>query len=100
MYDLAMVGITTYSNIPLRVSTLFGFFLSFCSLIVAGITLVMKLLFWNYFPFGIAAIIVGLFFLSSMQLFFIGILGEYIGLINKRILKRPLVVEKERVNFD
>jgi glycosyltransferase involved in cell wall biosynthesis len=100
MYDLAMLGITTYSNMPLRVATLFGFFLSFCSLMVAFFTLIMKLLFWSYFPFGIAAIIVGLFFMSSVQLFFIGILGEYIGLINKRILKRPLVVERERVNFD
>ncbi len=100
MYDLAMVGITTYSNMPLRVATLFGFFLSFCSLIIAVITLIMKLLFWTYFPFGIAAIIVGVFFLSSVQLFFIGMLGEYIGLINKRILKRPLVFERERVNFD
>jgi len=100
MYDLAMVGITTYSNMPLRVATLFGFFLSFCSLIIAFVTLIVKLLFWNYFPLGTAAIIVGLFFLSSVQLFFIGILGEYIGLINKRILKRPLVFERERVNFD
>ena len=99
MYDLAMVGITTYSNLPLRVATFFGFLLSFCSLIVAIITLLIKVFFWSYFPIGVAAILMGLFFLASVQLFFIGILGEYIGLINQRILKRPLVVERERINW-
>jgi polyisoprenyl-phosphate glycosyltransferase len=100
MYDLAMLGITTYSNFPLRLATMVGFLLSLLSLIVGLGTLIIKLLFWNFFPVGIAAIIVGLFLLSSVQLFFIGILGEYIGLINRRSLKRPLVVERNRINFD
>jgi len=100
MYDLAMLGITTYSNFPLRLATMLGFALSFLSLMIGLVTLIMKLLFWNYFPIGVAAIIIGLFLFSSVQLFFIGILGEYIGLINRRSLKRPLVVERKRVNFD
>jgi hypothetical protein len=76
-----------------------GFFLGMLSFAIAVVTLIMKLLFWNYFPVGVAALIIGSFFMFSMLLFFIGILGEYIGLINRRILKRPLVVERERVNF-
>ena len=100
MYDLAMLGITTYSNFPLRLATMLGFSLSLLSFVVGLGTLIVKLIFWNYFPIGIAAIIVGLFLFSSVQLFFIGILGEYIGLINRRSLKRPLVVERKRVNFN
>jgi glycosyltransferase involved in cell wall biosynthesis len=100
MYDLAMLGITTYSNFPLRLATMTGFALSLLSFLVGLVTLILKLLFWNLFPIGIAAIIIGLFLFSSVQLFFIGILGEYIGLINRRSLKRPLVVERKRVNFD
>jgi glycosyltransferase involved in cell wall biosynthesis len=100
MYDLAMLGITTYSNFPLRLATMIGFALSLLSFLVGLVTLILKLLFWNLFPIGIAAIIIGLFLFSSVQLFFIGILGEYIGLINRRSLKRPLVVERKRVNFD
>ncbi|NCR91483.1 MAG: glycosyltransferase family 2 protein [Microcystis aeruginosa G11-01] len=100
MYDLAMLGITTYSNFPLRLATMIGFALSLLSFLVGLVTLILKLLFWNLFPIGTAAIIVGLFLFSSVQLFFIGILGEYIGLINRRSLKRPLVVERKRVNFE
>jgi glycosyltransferase involved in cell wall biosynthesis len=100
MYDLAMLGITTYSNFPLRLATMIGFALSLLSFLIGLVTLILKLLFWNLFPIGTAAIIVGLFLFSSVQLFFIGILGEYIGLINRRSLKRPLVVERKRVNFD
>ena len=99
MYDLAMLGITTYSNFPLRIATMAGFSLSILSFLIGAITLILKLLYWNLFPIGIAAIIIGLFFFSSVQLFFIGLLGEYIGLINRRSLKRPLIIERERINF-
>lgn len=98
-YDEAMLGITSHSIVPLRLATMLGFFLGMLSFAIAVVTLIMKLLFWNYFPVGVAALIIGSFFMFSMLLFFIGILGEYIGLINRRILKRPLVVERERVNF-
>jgi len=100
LYDYAMLGITSHSKVPLRLATMLGFALSLLSLLVALGYLIAKLLFWDYFPLGTAPIMVGLFLLASVQLFFIGILGEYIGLMHMRILKRPLVVERERINFE
>jgi glycosyltransferase involved in cell wall biosynthesis len=100
LYDMAMLGITNHSKIPLRVATMLGFVLSLLSLTAAFLFFVAKLLFWNKFSLGIAPLVVGLFFFSSVQLFFLGILGEYIGSIHTQVLKRPLVIEKERVNFE
>ena len=100
LYDIGMLGITNHSKIPLRLATISGFVLAMLSLLVAVIYLVYKLIFWNRFQAGAAPIVIGLFFFSSVQLFFIGVLGEYIGAIYSQVLKRPLVVEKERVNFD
>ena len=99
-FDEAMLGITSHSRIPLRLATIIGFIMSFLSLMVAFGYLIAKLVFWQSFPLGTAPITVGLFLLASIQLFFIGIIGEYIGLIHLRILKRPLVVERERINFE
>lgn len=99
LYDVAMLGVTSHSKLPLRLATMAGFFLSFSSLLVAVGYGVAKLLFWNSFSLGIAPLIVGMFFFGSVQLFFIGLLGEYIGAIHTQVLNRPLVVEKERVNF-
>lgn len=99
LYDTAMLGITSHSKIPLRIATFAGFTMSFVSFILAIGYLIAKLIFWPMFPFGLAPLIISIFFFSSIQLFFIGILGEYIGLMHMRILKRPLVVVKERVNF-
>jgi hypothetical protein len=95
-----MLGITSHSKLPLRVATLLGFGMAGVSLLVAVGYLVAKLLFWNEFQLGLAPLVVGLFFFSSVQLFFVGVIGEYIGAIYTQVLKRPLVVEKERVNFD
>lgn len=100
LYDFAMNGITSYSKSVLRVATIFGAFLSTSSIVIAIITLVRKLLYWDTFQAGIAAIGVGVFFLGSMQLFFIGLVGEYILSINTRMLNRPLVIEGERINFE
>lgn len=100
LYDMAILGITSYSKIPLRIATLAGFVLSIVSLFVAIIYFIAKLFFWDYFPMGTAPIIISIFFFSSVQLFFIGVIGEYIGFIHTRILKRPLVFEKERINFE
>ena len=100
LYDLAMLGITNHSKIPLRLAAMLGFILSGISLLIAFGYFIAKLLFWNTFSMGIAPIVIGLFFFSSVQLFFIGIIGEYIGSIHTQVLKRPLVVEKERINFD
>jgi glycosyltransferase involved in cell wall biosynthesis len=99
LYDMAMLGITNHSKIPLRLATMSGFLMSLGSLAVGVIYLVYKLLYWQQFPIGTAPLVIGLFFFASVQLFFIGILGEYIGSIHTQVLKRPLVVEKERINF-
>jgi glycosyltransferase involved in cell wall biosynthesis len=100
LYDMAMLGITNHSKIPLRLATMLGFAMSFLSLLIALLFLIAKLIFWNKFTLGIAPLVIGLFFFSSVQLFFLGILGEYIGSIHTQVLKRPLVIEKERVNFE
>lgn len=99
LYDMAMLGITSHSKIPLRIATMAGFLMSGLSLLVALGYLAAKLLFWNQFVIGTAPILIGLFFFSSVQLFFIGIIGEYIGAIHTQVLKRPLVIEKERIGF-
>ena len=99
LYDIAMLGITDHSKVPLRLATMLGFAMSGLCFAVALAYLVAKLVFWNRFVLGTAPILIGLFLFSSVQLFFIGILGEYIGAIHTQVLKRPLVVEKERINF-
>ena len=99
LYDMAMLGITNFSKVPLRVAAMLGFAMALLSLIVALIYFVYKLVFWYSLPVGTAPLVIGLFFFASVQLFFIGILGEYIGAIHTQVLNRPLVVEKERINF-
>jgi len=100
LFDIAMLGITNHSKVPLRLATMLGFPMSAVSLLIASGYFVAKLVFWNEFSIGIAPLVIGLFFFSSVQLFFIGIIGEYVGSIQTQVLKRPLVIEKERVNFD
>ncbi|KHK01472.1 glycosyltransferase family 2 protein [Desulfovibrio sp. TomC] len=100
LYDMAMLGITNHSKVPLRLATMFGFLMSAISILVAIGYLVYKLLFWDFFAVGMAPVIVGMFFFGSVQLFFLGVVGEYVGSIHTQVLARPLVVEKERVNFD
>ncbi len=99
LYDLAMLGITSYSKVIMRLATLLGFFVAFVSIVIAIITLVHKLTHWDSFPVGTAAISIGVFFFGAVQLFFVGFLGEYIVNINTRVMKRPLVVEEKRINF-
>jgi glycosyltransferase involved in cell wall biosynthesis len=100
LYDLAMLGITNHSKVPLRVATISGLVMSALSLFVAIAYLVAKLVFWDWFTVGTAPLLISLFFFSSVQLFFLGMLGEYIGAIHTQVQKRPLVIESERVNFD
>ena len=100
LYDAAMLGITSYTKIGLRLATIVGFIISFLSILVALIYLVLKLCNWNSFQAGIAPIIIGVFLLGGMQIFFIGFLGEYILNINQRIMHRPLVVVEEKLNFE
>ena len=99
LFDMAMLGITTHSKVPLRLASILGFGTAIFSLFIALIYLAYKILFWNNFQLGQAPLIIGLFFFSSIQLIFIGIIGEYVGNIYTQVLKRPLVIEKERINF-
>jgi glycosyltransferase involved in cell wall biosynthesis len=100
LYDMAMLGFTNHSKFPLRLSAFIGFFAAILSLLVALGYFVYKLLYWDTFQAGTAPMVIGIFFFSSVQLFFIGIIGEYIGAIHTQVRKRPLVIEKERINFD
>lgn len=99
LYDIAMLGITNYSKLPIRLATIVGFFLSVLSLFLSITFFILKMIFWNSFALGMAPVLCGLFFFFSVQLFFIGLLGEYIGSIHTKLMKRPLVIEEERINF-
>lgn len=100
LYDIAMLGITNHSKIPLRLMAMSGFLLSFLSLLVALIFLIAKLIYWNSFQLGSAPMLIGIFFFGAVQAFFIGVLGEYIGSIHTQVRNMPLVVEVERINFE
>jgi len=99
LYATAMLGITNHSKFPIRLLAIFGFILSVLSFILAMSYLFMKLFFWTSFNVGVAPLLIGLFFFGSIQMFFLGLIGEYIGTIHSRIRNMPLVVESERVNF-
>ena len=100
LYDAAMLSITAYTKVGLRLATFAGVILSGISMLIAVMYLILKLVYWDRFPAGMAAILIGMLFLGSIQIFFIGLIGEYILTINQRVMKRPLVVEEERINFD
>lgn len=100
LYDAAMLSFTSYTKIGLRIATIGGFLCGLVSLGIAVVYLVLKLLYWNNFQAGMAPVIIGMFLMGSVELFFIGLLGEYIMNINTRVMKRPLVVEEERLNFE
>lgn len=100
LYDAAMLSFTSYTKVGLRMATLFGLLAGGASFLVAVVYLIMKLLYWDRFAAGMAPLLIGMCFLGSIQLFFIGFLGEYIMSINTRVMHRPLVIEEERINFD
>lgn len=100
LYDAAMLSFTSYTKIGLRLATFTGFIFSALSIIVAFVYLVLKLMYWDTFPMGIAPVLIGVFIFGSVQLFFIGLVGEYIMNMNTRLMNRPLVVEEKRINFD
>jgi len=97
---MAIQMVITTSTAPLKMATFLGFSMAGLSFVVGLVYLIIKLLFWNSFNIGMAPVVIGLFFLGSVQLFFIGILGEYIGEILNRVTRRPLVVAKEKLNMD
>ncbi|MGO0906037.1 glycosyltransferase family 2 protein [Clostridioides difficile] len=99
-YDVVMLAVTSYTKILMRIATFIGGFVGIISLVIAIIIFINKILNWNTYPIGVAALTVGVFFIGAVQLFFIGILGEYILSINTRTLKRPLVVVEKKINFE
>ena len=99
LYDAAMLSITSYTKVGLRLATFAGAFFAVCSFLVGLVYLILKLINWYSFPAGTAPMLIGMMFLGSVQIFFIGFIGEYILTINQRVMKRPLVVEEERINF-
>ena len=99
LYDMAMLGVTSYTKVPLRLATMMGFIFALFSFIIGLMYLVYKLVDWKNFSLGLAPVIIGLFFMGSVQLFFLGIVGEYLGSIYTLAVRRPLVIEKERINF-
>ncbi len=100
LYDIAMLGFVNHTKIPLRLASFVGFTIATGNLIAAFVYLIFKLIYWNEFDVGMAPLVIGVFFFSAVQLFFIGIIGEYIGAIYTQVKRRPLVIEKERINFD
>lgn len=100
LYDAAMLSFTSYTKIGLRLATFLGIGCGAISFVIGVFYLISKLIYWDNFSAGIAPITIGMFFLGSVQLFFLGFLGEYIMSINQRVMNRPLVVEEERINFD
>lgn len=99
LYDAAMLSITSYTKIGLRLCTFFGMLIAGGSALVGLVYLIMKLIMWESFSAGMAPVLIGMFFLGSIQLFFLGFIGEYILSINQRVMNRPLVIEEERINF-
>jgi glycosyltransferase involved in cell wall biosynthesis len=100
LWDMAMLGITNHSKVPLRIATFFGLAVAGMSFLVAVGYLIYKFMYWDSFQVGLAPLVIGIFFIGSVQLVFVGLLGEYIGSIHTQILHRPPVIEKERINFD
>lgn len=99
LYDVAMAGITSYSKVAMRLATFLGGVLGCCSIVVALITLIKKIRYWDSFPVGNAAILIGVCLIGAVQLFFIGLIGEYIVSISIRTMGHPLIVEEKRLNF-
>ncbi|GFI21966.1 prophage bactoprenol glucosyl transferase [Lachnospiraceae bacterium] len=100
LYDAAMLSFTSYTKIGLRLATFMGIGIGILSAVMGIAYLVMKLLYWDRFVAGMAPMLIGIFFLGSIQLFFLGFMGEYILSINQRVMNRPLVIEEERLNFE
>jgi glycosyltransferase involved in cell wall biosynthesis len=99
LYQAAIEGITNHSKVPIRIMSIFGFVLSFLSFILAITYLFLKIFFSDTFEIGIGSVLISLFFFGSIQMFFLGVIGEYISIIHTRVRKMPIVVELERTNF-
>jgi glycosyltransferase involved in cell wall biosynthesis len=99
LFDIAVLGIISHSNIPIRLASFLGFITGATSIFIALVFLVLKLFFWDKFSLGIAPIVIGMFLMFGILLLFIGVIGEYVASIHTYVQNRPIVVEKERINF-
>lgn len=99
LYDIALLGIVSHSKVPIRLASFFGFLIGLLSFIVAFVYLIFKIIFWDSLPLGIAPILIGGSFVFGVQMFLMGILGEYVGTILTYVQNRPVVVVEERINF-
>jgi len=100
LYDYAMLGFVNHSKLPLRLASFIGFSVALINILIALGYFIYKLIYWDNFQVGMAPLVIGIFFFGGVQLFFLGIIGEYIGAIFTQVKKRPLVIEKERINFE
>ena len=100
LLDTAIIGIINHSMLPIRMLTIVGFILSFLSIAIAVAFFILKMIYWERYANGMAPLLIGLFFFVSIQLFFLGLIGEYVSSINIKIRNLPMVVESERVNFE
>lgn len=100
LYDIAMLGLVSHSLVPIRVASFMGLVIGFLSMFLGVVFLIAKLIWWDYFPVGVAPISIAIFGLFGLLFIFMGLLGEYIGVIQTHVSKRPIVVESERINFD
>ncbi len=99
LYDAAMLSFTSYTKIGLRLATFTGITVGVISAMIGMVYLILKLIYWDRFVAGMTPLLIGIFFLGSVQLFFLGFMGEYILSMNQRVMNRPLVIEEERINF-
>ena len=99
LFDIALLGIVSHSMVPIRVASMLGFLIAFLSIFSGCILLAAKLLFWESFPIGYAPVGIGIFLIFGILLFFLGMVGEYVGVIHNHVQRHPIVVEKERINF-
>ena len=99
-YDVAMLGLTSSTKVIMRMATFLGIIMAVGCMAVAIVTFIIKLINWNYYDVGTAAIIIGIFFVGGVQIFFLGFLGEYILNINIRTMGHPIVVEERRINME
>jgi len=99
LYDIALLGIVSHSMVPIRAASILGFLFGIFSIVMAFLLLLAKLFFWSYIPIGYAPLGIGMLLIFGVLLFFIGIVGEYVGVIHTYVQRRPIVVEKDRINF-
>lgn len=99
LYDAAMLSVTSYTKVGMRIATFAGGGIALISLMIGIAYLILKIIYWDRFTAGMSPILIGMFFLGAIQLCFMGFIGEYILAINTRVRKRPLVIEEKRINF-